>query len=81
MPFEKGYNLECASPEDTEYFLNACKRGEVVEVTQCRYKDPFNFLCKDVLDKYMETPMKEMDGYFCMTPQHRERVISRCKNQ
>jgi hypothetical protein len=78
IPFEKGYLLECASPEDTEYFLKACKRGEIVEVTECRYKDPSFFYCTDVTGEGFDLPVMLADKYFCMTPQHKKRVIDRC---
>lgn len=80
MPFEKGYNLECSSPEDTEYFLKACKRGEIVEVTECRYKDEEKFFCVDVTNQSFDMPISLMDNYFCLTPQNRKRVIDRCRS-
>ena len=80
IAFEQGYSLECTSPEDTEYFLKACKKGEFVEVTQCRYKDASSFLCVDVTNQSLEIPMQLMDNYFCLSSQHRSRVIDRCRN-
>jgi hypothetical protein len=81
MSLKDGKKLQCASPEDTEYFFKACKRGEVVEVTQCSFQEGNQFICKDVMGEINSVNIAEMDNYFCVTPQHRKRVIDRCLNQ
>jgi hypothetical protein len=79
-PFEDRPDLECASPSDTEYFMNACKRGEIVQVTQCKYEDSIRFLCRDAVGRVFDIPVEEANNYFCLTPQHRNRVYERCRN-
>jgi hypothetical protein len=78
LPLKDGKDLECMAPDDAEYFLKACKRGEVVEVTQCKWNLGNQFLCEDVMGERFPMYIDELNNYFCMSAQHRKRVIERC---
>jgi hypothetical protein len=81
IPFEQGKKLECLSPYDTEDFLKACKKGYVIEVKLCKFYVGEEFICKDVDGSSSSITSEEAENYFCLTAQHRKRVIERCKNQ
>jgi hypothetical protein len=74
-------DLGCTSPKDTEDFLNACKRGEIINVTACYYdgNETQLFLCTDVLGRSFFQTIPEIDNFFCLTDQHRDRIKERCK--
>jgi hypothetical protein len=80
VPLEQGQILKCLSPWDTEYFLKACKRGEIVEQTECSYvEDLDRFQCVDVLGKIYFLDIMEADNYFCLSPKDKRRVREKCK--
>lgn len=73
--FEQGVALECASPEDTEKFLKACKDHKVVEVTICSYSvEKKSFVCEDGTLISIE----KADNYVCLSPKDRTRLLERC---
>lgn len=81
LTLDSGKDLQCTSPAEIEIFLKACKQGTVVEVSLCRFQIEDQYICKDPLGKESSLHFGEMDNYFCLSEQHRQRVIDRCKNQ
>jgi hypothetical protein len=79
MDLSGGKDLLCASPFDTETFIKACKQGNVIDIALCHFTGDDLFDCKDG-DKDYQKHLAEVNNYFCLTEQHRKRVIDRCKN-
>jgi len=79
MALAAGQDLGCNSPQDTEHFLKACKRGEILKLTECHYEKEDQFLCTDILGKSYFLNLLEMNNFFCVTAAHRFRIIERCK--
>ncbi len=78
IPFEKGTQLKCASPADTEALLKACKAHQVMDVTVCSYVEP-RFLCTETNgNQYQDIP-DHVDNYFCLSDKDRKRLFERCK--
>ncbi len=78
LPFDKGTDLLCASPAQTESFLKACKEHHPIDITLCSYRDA-SFLCTNSTGERIIIPPHEADNYFCLTPRDRARVLERCK--
>lgn len=79
LPFEKGSDLLCASPSDTEDFMKACKQHNVINITLCSINGE-SFLCKGPGTMDMPYPISQLagDNFVCLNPQDRKRVIERC---
>jgi hypothetical protein len=79
LPFLRGSHLLCSSPYDTEDFLKACKKGQVLIVTLCSYDlENKDFKCKDKKGQEFHISSKQAENYACFTSQHRKRIIERC---
>ena len=78
---EEGRNLKCSSPAETESFLKACKQGKVLDMTLCTYQHSIEFSCIDPQKNEQMVSLDDVDNYFCVTDQHKKRIIERCLNQ
>lgn len=77
-PFEKSGDLKCASPLDTEEYLKACKKGNVLIVTLCSFVKG-EFECVSPIGGKVTVPASEVDNYFCLGEKDRNRIQHRCE--
>lgn len=70
--------LKCASPQETEDFLKACKQQhQVLPITLCHYI-PDGFTCVDPDGHQFPLDWNAADNYFCMDDQDWKRTRERC---
>ncbi len=74
LPFEKGTDLLCASPGDTEEFLKNCKNHVILPITLCSYKSE-EFQCSDQL----KLSLSAADNFVCLSQIDHTRLLERCK--
>jgi hypothetical protein len=79
VPFSQSESLQCASPDDTESFLKACKKGQVLKVTLCHYFAPNGFECESPLGVKSIIPVEAANNYFCLSSKDMKRVQERCE--
>ena len=70
-------DVGCSSPYDTEAFLKACKDGEILPITVCRYHYP-HFYCEEPGGGQYFITVNAADNYACVSDQHRKRIQERC---
>lgn len=80
-PFEKGKDLLCASPSDTEDFLKECKNGRILTIPLCTYEESTKwFHCDDPKGIYYKLETSQADNFFCLSQQDRKRLLYRCES-
>ena len=80
IAFSLGLDLLCASPEDTEDFLKACKeQNQILPITYCQLSifEKY-FTCTDPNGETSELPVKDADNYFCVSELNLKRIKQRC---
>ena len=81
LPFGLGLDLGCSSPQDTEEFLKACERHQIIEIPECHLTAlEDHFECIDGNEKF-SLELEEADNYFCVNELNRRRIIDRCSEQ
>jgi hypothetical protein len=79
IAFKDGAHLLCSSPEDTESFMKACKRGQIIEVALCSYKiESDSFFCTLSNQQAYERSVDQTNNYFCVSANDRKRILERC---
>ncbi len=78
LAFEKGKDLLCYSPTDTENFVKACKDHIILPVTSCSYSNGA-FLCIDPSKGSFYISPLQASNYFCLSPRDHSRLIERCR--
>ena len=82
LTYEQGADLICASPQDTELFLKACKKGIYLPITVCSVDIvDINFPkgeCTEISGKITYSPINDLENWVCLSPQDKERLLERC---
>jgi hypothetical protein len=78
LPVEKSGDLKCASPWDTEEYLKACKKGNVLLVTLCGYVKG-EFECVSPHGGKVMLPITAVENFFCLSEKDRNRIQHRCE--
>lgn len=78
LPLEKGADLLCASPEDTEDFIKACKNHQILPIPLCSLNMP-GFLCTTPSSDHYYLSLPQLDNFVCLSSIDRKRLIQRCQ--